>query len=1095
MKTSQRTNPIAALAAWLSLTLAPAPAAEVGATGSIEGRVQNLVTGDYLNNARVSVEGTNLVALTGEDGTYQLRGVPAGAIRLRVFFTGLDEKELALAVAPDQVTHQEVKLTSLGRYGTTGETVKLDKFVVESTRETDAAAIAVNEQRMALGQRSVISADQFGTLPDSNPGELMKWLPGVSVEYFANKIVGVSVRGLDAANTEIRFDGMPQASASTHTPNMSGVLGDGNRDRNFEMMGASAADIARVEIRKLRTPEDSANAIGGSINLVRRSAFETNRRRFTYDALFTTDHESLGLGPRAGIRDTRARGWRPNFKFTWTDPVSKDFGYAITAHHNDAIVRVLWSFPTVNFGTADQAAAARARIAAGRPLTTASVYNPQTSFEGLYDNPKQDITDAASVKFDWRPSRTLKLSYSLSGSRYLERAGDDVRFTWGAGAQGTAVTASVLDAPLGAPGTNDQRNVYGDLGAGLISYNQRASWRDSVKTVFSNSGEAEWRRGNWTVNAAGSFSQSKHVFRDTDQGFFGSTIYFGSTIPLTGIGNSTANARQRITVNFHDRSFTNAHTIRAYAFTPGSTALGPEIDWQDLRNHYLGGASSSPGNTVEQIGALRLRMKRTFSLAGNPFAVRAGYDYDELFRNVQRYDARIWAFVGADRIAGTSDDNAAQIANVNVAPSRDPYYGFPTVPRISMRRLYSLYRDHPDWFEYREAESHRFSTVHPYEVNERTRAPWLELSGALFRNRLTYTGGLRYEKAEASGLGSLDRGARYVTNLGLVSGSLAGNLVRYVRKGASGAGANAGTFPSLQLNYHFRDNLIWRAGYAKTQAKNRFGRAIIPSTTFNFNPVTTGTYANVALGTVVRANPALKPWTADNYETHLEFYTAQGGVISLGGYGKDIKNVQVELTELLDSPAKLDDLDLEPTFLNFQATTWRNEGIGRISGQELSLRQPLDRWLPAFAKGFNFIGSVNRNRLTRFQFANGNVGRDFSNFYEDQLKLSFAYRRGNVGGNFGFIRYGRVYHQRNDVVASATNPLVRGDQYYPPYTTIDCSLDYTVARGVKLFVAARNLTDARKIRYRVLEGAPSWSHFQIAHNLGFTYTAGVSGSF
>ena len=34
------------------------------ATGGIEGRVQSLVTGDYLNNARVAVKGTNLVTLT-----------------------------------------------------------------------------------------------------------------------------------------------------------------------------------------------------------------------------------------------------------------------------------------------------------------------------------------------------------------------------------------------------------------------------------------------------------------------------------------------------------------------------------------------------------------------------------------------------------------------------------------------------------------------------------------------------------------------------------------------------------------------------------------------------------------------------------------------------------------------------------------------------------------------------------------------------------------------------------------------------------------------------------------------------------------------
>ena len=78
---------------------------------------------------------------------------------------------------------------------------------------------------------------------------------------------------------------MPVASASTAT------LGTSSRDRNFEMLGSSAADVARVEIRKLRMPEDSSNAIGGSINMVRRSAFEYNRRVLTYNALFSTDWE------------------------------------------------------------------------------------------------------------------------------------------------------------------------------------------------------------------------------------------------------------------------------------------------------------------------------------------------------------------------------------------------------------------------------------------------------------------------------------------------------------------------------------------------------------------------------------------------------------------------------------------------------------------------------------------------------------------------------------------------------------------------------------------------------------------------------------
>src|SRR5215217_6635117 len=38
-----------------------APAQSEPARGTIEGRVQNLVTGEYLNNARISVKGTSQV--------------------------------------------------------------------------------------------------------------------------------------------------------------------------------------------------------------------------------------------------------------------------------------------------------------------------------------------------------------------------------------------------------------------------------------------------------------------------------------------------------------------------------------------------------------------------------------------------------------------------------------------------------------------------------------------------------------------------------------------------------------------------------------------------------------------------------------------------------------------------------------------------------------------------------------------------------------------------------------------------------------------------------------------------------------------------
>ncbi len=214
-----RSFPRLAFGACMALAIALGGRAQNSAatTGTIEGRVKNAISGDYLNHAQISLLGSAFITLTDESGTFRLAGVPAGPTTLRVRFAAFDEQALSVNVAAGQTTQRDVTLASQTRYGETNSTVKMDAFTVQSKKETDAAAIAVNEQRVALSQKSVVSADQFGTIPDSNPGELMKWLPGVSVEYFANNIVGVSVRGFDAVNTEIRFDGMPTASASTST--------------------------------------------------------------------------------------------------------------------------------------------------------------------------------------------------------------------------------------------------------------------------------------------------------------------------------------------------------------------------------------------------------------------------------------------------------------------------------------------------------------------------------------------------------------------------------------------------------------------------------------------------------------------------------------------------------------------------------------------------------------------------------------------------------------------------------------------------------------------------------------------------------------
>ena len=65
------------LAAFVIALCLPAAVFAQATSGSITGRVLNAGNGRYLNNARVTIEGTNQEAFTDEFGGYRFDNVPA----------------------------------------------------------------------------------------------------------------------------------------------------------------------------------------------------------------------------------------------------------------------------------------------------------------------------------------------------------------------------------------------------------------------------------------------------------------------------------------------------------------------------------------------------------------------------------------------------------------------------------------------------------------------------------------------------------------------------------------------------------------------------------------------------------------------------------------------------------------------------------------------------------------------------------------------------------------------------------------------------------------------------------------------------------
>lgn len=52
--------------------------AQTAGTGTVQGRIYNPASKEYVRNAEVRLEGTNQVAYTENDGTFQLLGVATG---------------------------------------------------------------------------------------------------------------------------------------------------------------------------------------------------------------------------------------------------------------------------------------------------------------------------------------------------------------------------------------------------------------------------------------------------------------------------------------------------------------------------------------------------------------------------------------------------------------------------------------------------------------------------------------------------------------------------------------------------------------------------------------------------------------------------------------------------------------------------------------------------------------------------------------------------------------------------------------------------------------------------------------------------------
>jgi TonB-dependent receptor len=309
-------RPVArAVATLLFVGFVPAllAAAQGAAPGSLGGRVVQTATRKVLESAVVSVVGSSLTTVTDARGEFFIPNLPPGDYTVRVSYTGLDAAEQSARVTAGRKSEVVVGMTS-GIY-------VMGQFVVAGERE--GAAKAIQDQREAPNLASIITADQFGGVADGAIDDALKRLPGLT---FQNG--DFAIRGIPNQLNAVEINGVRVAAAAGTSDD---PLGEERGAKTDRIPGDL---IEKIEVTKSSTPNRSADAIGGTINLVTKSAFTSRGRRVNGLAGFS---QVTGLVNAARLSKT--------FNASYSDVVGvfgkkENLGVFVSASYSDIDVQI-----------------------------------------------------------------------------------------------------------------------------------------------------------------------------------------------------------------------------------------------------------------------------------------------------------------------------------------------------------------------------------------------------------------------------------------------------------------------------------------------------------------------------------------------------------------------------------------------------------------------------------------------------------------------------------------------------------------------------------------------------------------------------------
>ncbi|MDN5200351.1 TonB-dependent receptor [Fulvivirgaceae bacterium BMA10] len=192
----------------------------------------------------------NVGTASGVDGNFTILNVPTGRFTIQVTYIGYETITKEIEVVTSLTTEVNLSLKP-------GVVIGEEVLILGDRLKGQAKAL--NQQKNNANITNIVAADQIGRFPDANVGDAIKRIPGITMQYDQGEARDIIIRGIAPQLNSVTLNGERIPSAE----------GD---NRRIQMDLIPADMIQTIEVNKAVTPDMDADAIGGSVNLVTRTA-------------------------------------------------------------------------------------------------------------------------------------------------------------------------------------------------------------------------------------------------------------------------------------------------------------------------------------------------------------------------------------------------------------------------------------------------------------------------------------------------------------------------------------------------------------------------------------------------------------------------------------------------------------------------------------------------------------------------------------------------------------------------------------------------------------------------------------------------------